>query len=145
MDSSWLILAHTWEEMFERIKLIVRRYFKHNMFLKMEKSLLGVRKVKFFGYECEKGKFCIDQQCRADIQAIPPPTTRKCMQSLLGTVVICSGFIADYSTRVILLYNMITTTYDWSNAWSDKELAALDDIRSLKAAHSTTQTKTKLW
>ena len=109
---------HTSEELFERIKLIVRRCFKHNMFLKMEKSMLGIRKVKFFGYECEKGKFCRDQQRRADIQAIPPPMSRKGMQSLLGTVVICSGFIADYSTRAIPLYNMTTTTYDWSRVSS---------------------------
>ena len=129
IHDNMLILAHTSEELFERIKLIVRRCFKHNMFLKMEKSMLGIRKVKFFGYECEKGKFCIDQQRRDDIQAIPPPMTRKGMQSLLGTVVICSGFIADYSTRAIPLYNMTTTSYDWSNAWSAKELAALDDIK----------------
>ena len=99
------------------------------MFLKMEKSILGIRKVKFFGYECEKGKFCIDQQRRADIQAIPPPMYRKGMQSLLGTVVICSGFIADYLIHATPLYNMTTPTYDWSNAWSEKELAALDDIK----------------
>ena len=55
-----LILAHTSEELFEKIKLIIRRYFKHNMFLKMEKSMLGIHKVKFFGYECEKNKLRID-------------------------------------------------------------------------------------
>ena len=31
--------------------------------------------------------------------------------------------------RAIPLYNMATSAYDWSNAWSDKELAALDDIK----------------
>ena len=51
------------------------------------------------------------------------------MQSLLGTVVICSGFIADYFTRAIPLYNMTTSSYDWSNAWSEKEIAALNDIK----------------
>ena len=91
--------------------------------------MLGIRKVKFFGYECEKGSFRIDEQRRSDIQAIPPPITRKGMQSLLGTVVICSGFIADYSTRAIPLYNMTTSSYDWSNAWSEKEIAALNDIK----------------
>lgn len=40
-----LILAHTPEELFEKIKLI---------FLKMQKSMLGIHKVKFFGYECDK-------------------------------------------------------------------------------------------
>jgi len=99
------------------------------MFLKMEKSMLGIRKVKFFGYECEKGKFRIDERRRSDIQAIPAPISRKGMQSFLGTVVICSGFIIDYSTRAIPLYNMTTSSYDWTNAWSTSELAAFDDIK----------------
>ena len=51
------------------------------------------------------------------------------MQSFLGTVVICSGFIPDYSVRVIPLYNMTTASYDWSTAWSDKEILALEDIK----------------
>jgi hypothetical protein len=95
----------------------------------MEKSMLGIRKVKFFGYECEKGKFRIDERRRTDIQAIPAPISRKGMQSFLGTVVICSGFIINYSTRAIPLYNMTTSSYDWTNAWSTSELAAFDDIK----------------
>ena len=69
------------------------------MFLKLHKSMLGIHKVKFFGYECE------NERRRTDIQAIPAPISRKGMQSFLGTVVICSGFIPDYSVRVIPLYN----------------------------------------
>jgi hypothetical protein len=129
IHDNMLILAHTSEELFEKIKLIVRRCYKHNMFLKMEKSMLGIRKVKFFGYECEKGKFRIDERRRTDIQAIPAPISREGMQSFLGTVVICSGFIINYSTRAIPLYNMTTSSYDWTNAWSTSELAAFDDIK----------------
>ena len=84
IHDNMLIIGHTSKELFEHIRLIIRHCFKHNMFLKMKKSILGIHKVKFFGYECEKGKFCIDQQRRADIQAIPPPTSRKGIQSLLS-------------------------------------------------------------
>ena len=129
IHDNMLILAHTNEELFERIKLIVRRCFKHNMFLKLQKSMLGIHKVKFFGYECEKNKFQIDERRRTDIQAIPTPISRKGMQSFLGTVVICSGFIPDNSVRAIPLNNMTTASYDWSTAWSDKELLALEDIK----------------
>ena len=66
---------------------------------------------------------------RSDIQAIPAPISRKGMQSFLGTVVICSGFIPDYSVRATPLYNMTTASYDWSTAWSDKELLSLEDIK----------------
>jgi hypothetical protein len=101
INDNMLILAHTSEELFEKIKLIIRLCFKHNLLLKMEKSMLGIHKVKFFGYECETNKFRIDERRRQDIQDIPPPITRKGMQSFLGTVVICSGFIPDYSVRAI--------------------------------------------
>ena len=57
IHDNMILLAHTSEELFEKIKIIVRRCFKHNMFLKMEKSMLGIHKVKFFGYESEKSKF----------------------------------------------------------------------------------------
>ena len=49
IHDNMLILAHTNEELYERIKLIVRRCLKHHMFLKLQKSMLGIRKVKFFG------------------------------------------------------------------------------------------------
>ena len=103
IHDNMLILANTCEELFDKFKLIVRRCYKHNMFLKMEKSMLGIRKVKFFGYECQQNTFRIDDQRRQDIEAIPPPITRKGMQSLLGTLVICSGFIPNYSVRAMAL------------------------------------------
>ena len=74
-------------------------------------------------------KFRIDERRRMDIQAIPAPISRKGMQSFLGTVVICSGFIPDNSVRAIPLYSMTTASYDWSTAWSDKELLALEGIK----------------
>ena len=104
-------------------------YFSDELKAEMKKSMLGIRKVKFFGYECEKGKFRIDERRRTDIQAIPAPISRKGMQSFLGTVVICSGFIPDNSVRAFPSYNMTTASYDWSTAWSDKELLALEDIK----------------
>jgi len=51
------------------------------------------------------------------------------MQSFLEIVVICSGFIINYSTHAIPLYNMTTSTYDWTNAWSTNELVAFEDIK----------------
>lgn len=58
IHDNMLVLANTSEELFEKIKLIVRRCFKHDMFVKMWKS-------KFYGYECEKSKFRIDERRRA--------------------------------------------------------------------------------
>jgi len=43
-----LILAHDHHDLYEKIVLVVRRCIKHNIFLKFEKSFLGIKSVKFF-------------------------------------------------------------------------------------------------
>jgi hypothetical protein len=108
IHDNMLILAHTNEELIERIKLLVRRCFKHNMFLKPQKSVLGIHKVKFFRYEWEKNKFRIDERRRTDIQAV------------------------WFHSRLLSQSNSVVE-HDhgelWSTAWSDKELLALEDIK----------------
>ncbi len=47
------------------------------------------------------------------------------MQSLLGTTVICSKFIPNYSIRVC----MTTNDYDWKACWTPIEIAAFDDLK----------------
>jgi len=62
--------------------------------------VLGVKSVKFFGFECTKGSFKITDERKQQIQQIPRPMTMKGMQSLLGTTVIHSNFIPNYSICV---------------------------------------------
>ena len=84
-----LILAHYYHDHYDKIVLVVRRCIKHNLFLKFEKSFLGVESVKFFCFEWTKGSFKITDERKQQIQQIPRPMTKKGMQCLLGTTVIC--------------------------------------------------------
>jgi len=59
-----------------------------------------LKSVKFIGFECTKGSFKITDERKQQIQQIPRPMTKKGMQSLLGTTVICSKFIPNYSIGV---------------------------------------------
>ena len=76
-------------------------------------SHLGVKSVKFFGFECTSGSFKITDERKQQIQQIPRAMTKKGMQSLLGTTVICSKVIPDYSICVQALYAMTANDYDW--------------------------------
>jgi hypothetical protein len=58
-----LILAHDYHDLYDKVVLVVRRCIKDNVFLKFEKSFLGVKSVKFFGFECTKGRFKITEEC----------------------------------------------------------------------------------
>jgi hypothetical protein len=124
-----LILAHDYHDLYDKIVLVVRRCIKHNVFLKFEKSFLGVKSVKFFGFECTKGSFKITDERKQQSQQIPRPMTKKGMQSLLGTTVICSKFIPSYSIRVQALYAMTANDYDWKACWTPIEIAAFDDLK----------------
>ena len=124
-----LILAHDYADLYNKIVLVVRRCIKHNVFLKFEKSFLGVKSVKFFGFECTKGSFKITNERKQQIQQIPRPMTKKGMQSLLGTTVICSKFIPNYSIRVQALYSMTAMDYDWKTCWNPTEIAAFEDLK----------------
>jgi len=95
-----LILAHDYHDLYDKVVLVVRHCIKHNVFLKFEKPFLGVKSVKFFGFECTKSSFKITDERKQQIQQIPRPMTKKGMQSLLGTTVICSKFIPNSAMGV---------------------------------------------
>ena len=92
-------------------------------------SFLGVKSVKFFGFECTNSSFKITDERKQQIQQIRRPMTKKGMQSLLGTTVICSKFIPNYSVRVQNLYSMTTMDYNWTTCWNPIEIAAFDDLK----------------
>ena len=124
-----LILATDYQDLYEKVVLVVRRCIKHNVFLKFEKSFLGVKFVKFFRFECIKGSFEMTDERKQQIQQIPRPMTKKGMQSLQGTTVICSKFISNYSVHFQALYSMTTMDYDWKSCWNPTEIAAFDDLK----------------
>ena len=106
-----LIVATDHQDLYDKVVMVACRCIKHNVFLKFEKTILGVKSVKFFGFECTKGSFKITDERKQQIQQIPRPMTKKGMQSLLGTTVICSKFIPNYPVRVQALYSMTTMDF----------------------------------
>jgi hypothetical protein len=94
-----LILAHDYHDLYDKIVLVVCRCIKHNVFSKIEKSFLGVKSVKFFGFECAKGSFKITDERKQQIQQIPRPMTKKVMQSLLGTSAASSSRITPFASK----------------------------------------------
>jgi hypothetical protein len=50
-----LVLAHDYQDAEEKLQKVIKKAAEANLVLKMKKSWLGVKQVKFFGYECTKG------------------------------------------------------------------------------------------
>jgi hypothetical protein len=54
-----LVCAHDYDDAhdYRKLQLMIDRAYKRNVVLKMTKSWLGVKKVRFFGYDVTHGKF----------------------------------------------------------------------------------------
>ncbi|MFN9957678.1 MAG: hypothetical protein ACK55I_31615, partial [bacterium] len=52
-----LVLAMDYDDAFEKLKSIIDRCEKYNVFLKFSKTWLGFTHCEFFGFRCEQGKY----------------------------------------------------------------------------------------
>ena len=73
-----LLLAHDQDDACKKLRMFLERCRKHNVFLKMSKS------VKFFGYKVTYGKREMDADRKKAILEFQMPTCQREMQSFLG-------------------------------------------------------------
>ena len=65
-----LILANTFDEAYDKLVLILQKALEFNIILKMAKTWLGYRMVKFFGYEITHGSYELGKKHKDAIEAI---------------------------------------------------------------------------
>ena len=130
---NFCIGGHSHEDLFAKLKLFLARCKEYNIFLKMSKCYFGHSSVKFFGYEVDGQGWCIDDERKSAIRAIPFPTgpTAKSkitrMQSFLGFSLYFRDFVDGYSTKAALLYDMTVKTFSWNEANWTRDYRALFD------------------
>jgi hypothetical protein len=69
-----LILAHSYEDAYEKLQIILQRCSETNVILKFSKSWIGFSSATFFG---KKGTFELSEDRKASIMSIPMPTISK--------------------------------------------------------------------
>ena len=113
-----LILAHDYDDAYKKTVLFVNRCIDRNVILKFSKTWLGFDEANFFGYVCKYQKFELSQKRKDAIAAIPFPTSKKSMQSFLGTALFFKSFMPHYSTLTAQLNDMVHNNFDWINKQS---------------------------
>ena len=88
-----------------KLKLFLERAAKHNVYLKLEKTWLGYKEVKFFGYKVREGQFYLDEDRSTALDLVKFPagnTAQKIttMRSfLVGQTRIFQQHVPDYTDR----------------------------------------------
>jgi len=108
-----LILANDYEELFARFDRFLSRCVERNVTMKMAKTWLGFNEVKFFGYSCQKGSYCLTEDRKEALEKIPFPTNTKAMQSFIGFALFFKPFMSNYSILAAPLNDMVHKDFDW--------------------------------
>lgn len=134
-----LILADTYEDAYAKFEKFLDRCIEKNIFLKFEKSWLGVQEVSFFGYQCRHKTYSLSEERTKALLDIPFPTNTKQVQSMLGTSLFYKSFIPDYSHHASLLNDMTHKTFPWGDElkWLVDYRKAFEDFKQVLAKSFT--------
>ena len=134
-----LILANSHEDAYQKLEKFLDRCIEKNLFLKFEKSWLGVQEVSFFGYVCRHKEYQLSKERTQSILDIPFPTNIKQMQSFLGSCLFFKSFIPNYSHHASLLNDMVHKTFPWGDEskWEANYRQAFEDLKKVVAESFT--------
>ncbi len=109
------MLAHDYQDAYEKMVEVINRYKQRRVVLKLSKSRFGVKTVEFFGYVCSGGSYSLSQQRIQEVTAIPFPTgnnkTKK-MQQFLGAAMYFRPFIYHFADKTAVLHDMVAKTFN---------------------------------
>lgn len=118
---NFLLLAHDFEDLYRKLELFFDRCIEFNVVLKFSKSFIGFTQVKFFGYVCNHSGYELSEDRVAAVHAMAKPTSRKGMQSFLGSALFFKSFLPSYSELTAPLTDMTHESFVWDvTAWTPR-------------------------
>ena len=130
-----LILAHDFNDGMRKLDKVLKRCREYGIVLKLSKSFFGTSTVTFFGYEVSHGKWSMAKARLNAIANIPFPTSKKLMQSFLGSGLFCHHHVINYSRLARPLYEMTHDNFKWKeDTWTVDYRAAFQKLKDAIAA-----------
>lgn len=115
-----LIGADTAQEIIVKSKRLLERCNEHNIQLKVTKSKLGVKRIKFFGYILEHGKYSMEEERIQGLRDIAFPSTQTEVQSFCGIMTFISPFIHNYAAQMSHIFRMSQKDFSFKeDSWGD--------------------------
>lgn len=134
-----LILADNHEDAYSKFEKFLDICISRNLFLKFEKSWLGVKQVDFFGYICVYQSYRLSEKRMRSIMEIPMPESQKQAQALAGCCIFFQNFVPYFSDIMTHIYALTVKGFDFK----DKSKWPRDyeqDVELLKKAICEAQT-----
>lgn len=99
------------------LRAVLLRCHKYDISLNPKKSIFAVEQGKLLGFSMSSEGMIIDPERTQVIVKLPPPTSKKSMQSFLGQINFMRRFVPSFSEMVRPLQNLIKkdTQYHWGS------------------------------
>jgi hypothetical protein len=109
------------------LRVVLERCRKFDISLNPKKSVFAVEQGKLLGFIVSKYGMIIDPERTQAISNLPPPSSKKAMQSFLGKINFVRRFVPSFSEMVRPLQNLIKK--DVLYRWGPQESQDFDSIR----------------
>jgi hypothetical protein len=109
------------------LRVVLLRCRKYDISLNPKNSIFAVEQGKLLGFIVSSDGMIIDLERTQVIAKLPPPTTKKSMQSFLGQINFVRRFVPSFSEMVRPLQNLIKK--DAQYLWGTTENQAFNDIK----------------
>ena len=117
-------------EFVSRLRLVFRRFRKHNLYLKAHKCYFGFKELEFFRKVLSEEGLKISRIKIQSVLDFPLPTVGKQLKSNFGTVNYLRDFVRNHSIVVKPLHDL-TANYDKTHriVWTPKTTAAFHEMK----------------
>jgi ribonuclease HI/transposase InsO family protein len=109
------------------LRVVLLRCRKYGISLNPKKSIFAVEQGKLLGFIVSSDGMIIDPERTQVIAKLPPPTSKKSMQSFLGQINFVRRFVPSFSEMVRPLQKLIKK--DTQYHWGPTENQAFNDIK----------------
>lgn len=109
------------------LRVVLERCRKFGISLNPKKSVFAVELGKLIGFIVSKDRMIIDPDRTQVIANLPPPSSKKAMQSFLGKINFVKRFVPSFSEMVRPLQNLIKK--DIMYKWGAQANQAFNSIR----------------
>ena len=124
-----LVWGATQKEHDERLEAVLKRCGEINLTLNREKCQFRVREVSYIGHILNSNGVQPDPEKVRAIQDMPPPTDKKGVERLLGTINYLAKFIPNMSTVTFPIRELLKSDVTFS--WSEPQEKAFKEIKQI--------------
>jgi len=124
-----LVWGTTQKEHDEQLEVVLKRCEEINLTLNKEKCHFRVDEASYIGHILNFNGVQPDPEKVRAIQDMPPPTDKKGVERLLGTINYLAKFIPNMSTMTFPIRELLKS--DMTFTWSEPQEKAFKEIKSI--------------